>query len=1192
MAENGQPHMHNSDKRNSGSLGQTLPAPDDHFSMDGGGTGVEAMQSLEGSVAPFSLEEFGSFVGGAQPTGQTGKGQFNSDDLEFESFMFDAGDAEGVQLEARMNDEPVAEAPQIPVNTVLEAVSETSAVSALEMTQPTSMDASQQETALHTEANVAQTQPEQETIAPVMLPAIDLPVPSSVTVPAIDTNAPMTPSAPVLDAMQAALSNIEGLVGNSSAPSQYPASVADWNDQLLTSIDDFSVVLLALRIGKQGSTADTSTGALPGAPAALADVAAIDQQPATASPEPLLGIWPPYQGGAIDPVNELIQALAEAEAMPPVEETISSLNIDASRGVPEGAPEAANAETISVMSTPSHGMEPVAQATSENEVEVTSMPIQESYANLDTANSQMSSAQAQTESEDLMMPLEPVDWSDTDLPPWLQEEAADEVATSHAAPDSADQAPHEVQTFDSLSEGTWLGELVAQDAQETTSEQSEAGPGKPHTLPSLPDIPEGGLSGDALEFESFMFNQGAASALPSLPNIAQFLPAVQDMEAAIEVDNAAHHSDMQQPAMGQPEAEAIRQPEAASDEPVPFWLQDAATGEAALNSGQLVENEVALSSPNLEVNRAASDSGNLGIDAVPPSSAASPGPALVSLEGSGPEPILSATEGQTFKPQDLELSGEEEGEAIAPVLISTPLLDPEQKGNYDFASLPPIEPFDFSIVSTTDAREEKLGFSTEELTGSASAGHEPMMTTANLDVLADLLGKDRSSGVLDLRGTMPNPIARQEMHPVAQAQATDNPTTLSISDDTLTSGWLSDSDGDDISHPTTITGLLSHGSSTITDVLSGATIGEDNTIMSDFDVTPFDITELELDPGDNATGYLDASLSTDLLDANPQEIDGKIFTGTLFTRPNMEKNPEWEAPDWIEEVDAPGQPKSERRIPQQNDDGKDTAWFNGRPEEKEAGSSTGWMGTGLLPVSEAQSEDISQSAGEIEELANLAETGSMLKAHVSRFKMDTHGLDDAGPISLSDNTDSKQQTYPVRDSRDSTETIGGVQVNLETLQNGVPLFEPEMPEWESAIPVTDTLPEPAPAPLSTQPQPLPSHAGPPATPSVMSSSPLVYIEGFDVLREIVAKRPADIGAHMALAVAYAQGGHADHAMYEYHRLLQQRDIPASMLQLISDHVADMESEAGQSARFYQLRGDLLMRLGRYQEAIEEYNKIK
>src|SRR4051812_50170771 len=56
-----------------------------------------AEDELNGGVPePFSLEEVALSGGQAAGTDTGPSGQFSGDDLEFESFMFDAGDAQGM----------------------------------------------------------------------------------------------------------------------------------------------------------------------------------------------------------------------------------------------------------------------------------------------------------------------------------------------------------------------------------------------------------------------------------------------------------------------------------------------------------------------------------------------------------------------------------------------------------------------------------------------------------------------------------------------------------------------------------------------------------------------------------------------------------------------------------------------------------------------------------------------------------------------------------------------------------------------------------------------------------------------------------------------------------------------------------------------------------------------------------------
>src|SRR5262245_53776632 len=97
MANNGQQFENSNGKRQSGSLGQTLPPPgetEEHVPTE-----EAAQQSPEGPVAPLTLDAFAAMAIGNGGTKIEGSGQFNGEDLEFESFMFDSGDLEGVQLE-------------------------------------------------------------------------------------------------------------------------------------------------------------------------------------------------------------------------------------------------------------------------------------------------------------------------------------------------------------------------------------------------------------------------------------------------------------------------------------------------------------------------------------------------------------------------------------------------------------------------------------------------------------------------------------------------------------------------------------------------------------------------------------------------------------------------------------------------------------------------------------------------------------------------------------------------------------------------------------------------------------------------------------------------------------------------------------------------------------------------------------
>src|SRR6478672_164905 len=134
MAKNGQQLGQSGDKRNSGGLGgQTLPPPNDY---QPGTPGQEGAQSPEGEVVPFSLDEFAALTGAQQ--GQSGGGQFSGEDLEFESFMFDSGDLEGVQLERQSGADEGVESL---VAMVQHSAAEVSALKDAQDKSPTSMAA-------------------------------------------------------------------------------------------------------------------------------------------------------------------------------------------------------------------------------------------------------------------------------------------------------------------------------------------------------------------------------------------------------------------------------------------------------------------------------------------------------------------------------------------------------------------------------------------------------------------------------------------------------------------------------------------------------------------------------------------------------------------------------------------------------------------------------------------------------------------------------------------------------------------------------------------------------------------------------------------------------------------------------------------------------------------------------------------
>jgi pentatricopeptide repeat protein len=108
---------------------------------------------------------------------------------------------------------------------------------------------------------------------------------------------------------------------------------------------------------------------------------------------------------------------------------------------------------------------------------------------------------------------------------------------------------------------------------------------------------------------------------------------------------------------------------------------------------------------------------------------------------------------------------------------------------------------------------------------------------------------------------------------------------------------------------------------------------------------------------------------------------------------------------------------------------------------------------------------------------------------------------------------------------------------------------------------------------------------------ITTSGPLPSLDGFEDLSAWIERYPQDMGAHMALASAYTQAGDIDTALRVYRRMLRKPNVSENVLRMVQDELGDLEDQAQQYPRYYQVRGDLLVRQGHRREAIEEYNKL-
>jgi pentatricopeptide repeat protein len=108
---------------------------------------------------------------------------------------------------------------------------------------------------------------------------------------------------------------------------------------------------------------------------------------------------------------------------------------------------------------------------------------------------------------------------------------------------------------------------------------------------------------------------------------------------------------------------------------------------------------------------------------------------------------------------------------------------------------------------------------------------------------------------------------------------------------------------------------------------------------------------------------------------------------------------------------------------------------------------------------------------------------------------------------------------------------------------------------------------------------------------ITTSGPLPSLDGFEDLSAWIERYPHDMGAHMALASAYTQAGDVDTALRVYRRMLRKPNVSENVLGMIQEELTELQDQAQQNPRYFQVRGDLLVRQGHRREAIDEYNKL-
>jgi len=818
---------------------------------------------------------------------------------------------------------------------------------------------------------------------------------------------------------------------------------------------------------------------------------------------------------------------------------------------------------------------------------------------------------------------------------------AQEVAPSHdsgalysnAVPVVRDTGPHYVSadTYADATPGVTSGALDALPADPTSwaepsyAEEWQAAPSNempiieapaPESLMPTPaaemqaptqtdesqsEETESRFSAEAMEFEPFMFNGGAPGQMPELPNMEQFMPAVTGMEAALAPD---------QPNLSMQSEASLSTSDATQamdNGALPFWLQ---------NTGDLTSEQAMTYLPMM---------GDMGVQQEAPA---------LAVPGMEAAPVLE--EVQPLGGDDLNL----------------------------YADLPPIDPFDFTALDV-HVQEESLGFNTAELSGFASSNYDPMIATADLQVVASILGTDPDLETMDSEPLRPS-MASGQAEAVAEAP---EPVTLAQPDapqsdeQTASTPTMQQLDSQPRSWTATVTSNLSMES--LPGAQSDSVSLDENTREADVDgldvdITPFDFSNLDLEPEEKPTGLLNmprvkntgplnAIAAADMPYSAPEQTGyDQPETQAVQPRQPQANGRRW-ATGWLGDSgtevakDLPhskSKKKARDAEPEQEAPTADES-LQAQPAEVTAVSE---------PVMEAQAEEaptayeLVRSQPEEAMAADEPWEAQPEEAMANTLEPEQEVYPDDGPmladmrdenlrtgslvlpgdeeVESADMADMSQEAYfmpaeaevvqgPYADHNEA-ETASYV---AEEPQDGY-MMEGVAPEWTepaqeiSPVPVEEGQPEQAWASepqqatvVTTHPntyQPAQSYAGtqedehnsPVKFPtSVLASGPLPSLDGFEELLALVAANPTDVGAHMALASAYAQVGDIDTQLRVYRRVLKKPGVSNKILRLIAEELSDYEADLSGHPHFHQVRGDLYMKQNRFQEAIEEYNKI-
>ncbi len=246
-----------------------------------------------------------------------------------------------------------------------------------------------------------------------------------------------------------------------------------------------------------------------------------------------------------------------------------------------------------------------------------------------------------------------------------------------------------------------------------------------------------------------------------------------------------------------------------------------------------------------------------------------------------------------------------------------------------------------------------------------------------------------------------------------------------------------------------------------------------------------------------------------------------------------------------------------------------------------AGEGDSDMPDWLRPSADVESEDISswlreQQMGGIDETEGIGwMTEPVSDVDSEDLSWLSEGIEDPA-------AEPEPSAPPTPEPQPASVAAGPAQPAEEMLSPGV---DGELPGWYLRKIGVVPVPEPAPAPTrQQQPSPPPPQSMPvPATPSI-PPRPLVPAAELDGLIQAVQQNPADHDTRLRLAQGLSDNQRLNEGLQQYETLVNQM----AALETVADDLNRIISQQAQHPKARRLLGDVYMRQGRLQEALDTY----